>query len=60
MADARDAVAPATLTDEADIEDWAAGTDVTVRLIHAMAAAVTDLRSPRPSSAGRPPASWPP
>ena len=39
MADARDAVAPATLTDEADIEDWAAGTDVTVRLIHAMAAA---------------------
>jgi 2-oxoisovalerate dehydrogenase E2 component (dihydrolipoyl transacylase) len=39
MADARDAVAPATLTDEADVEDWAAGTDVTVRLIHAMAAA---------------------
>jgi 2-oxoisovalerate dehydrogenase E2 component (dihydrolipoyl transacylase) len=39
MAGARDAVAPATLTDDADIEDWAAGTDVTVRLIHAMAAA---------------------
>jgi 2-oxoisovalerate dehydrogenase E2 component (dihydrolipoyl transacylase) len=39
MADARDAVTPATLTDEADVEDWAAGTDVTVRLIHAMAAA---------------------
>jgi 2-oxoisovalerate dehydrogenase E2 component (dihydrolipoyl transacylase) len=41
MAGARDAVAPATLTDDADIEDWAAGTDVTVRLIHAMAAACT-------------------
>jgi 2-oxoisovalerate dehydrogenase E2 component (dihydrolipoyl transacylase) len=39
MASARDTIAPATLTDEADIEDWAAGTDVTVRLIHAMAAA---------------------
>ena len=39
MAGARDAVAPATLTDEVDIEDWAAGTDVSVRLIHAMAAA---------------------
>jgi 2-oxoisovalerate dehydrogenase E2 component (dihydrolipoyl transacylase) len=41
MAGARDAVAPATLTDDADIEDWAAGTDVMVRLIHAMAAACT-------------------
>ncbi len=39
MAAARDAVAPATLTDEADIEDWTAGTDVTVRLLLAMAAA---------------------
>ncbi len=32
-------VVPATVTDEADIGDWAAGTDATVRLLRAVAAA---------------------
>jgi 2-oxoisovalerate dehydrogenase E2 component (dihydrolipoyl transacylase) len=32
-------VVPATLIDEADVEDWPAGTDVTVRLVRAIVAA---------------------
>jgi len=32
-------VVPATLTDEADVEGWPAGTDVTVRLVRAIVAA---------------------
>ncbi len=38
MAQAHAEVVPATLHDEADIEHWPAGTDVTVRLIEAVAA----------------------
>jgi hypothetical protein len=37
-------------TDETVIEDWAAGPDVTVRLIHAMAVACT--AEPAPSNIG--------
>jgi 2-oxoisovalerate dehydrogenase E2 component (dihydrolipoyl transacylase) len=32
-------VVPATVSDEADIQDWAAGQDITIRLVRAMAAA---------------------
>lgn len=38
MARARDAIAPATVNDEADIEAWPAGTDMTIRLVQAMVA----------------------
>jgi 2-oxoisovalerate dehydrogenase E2 component (dihydrolipoyl transacylase) len=38
MAEARDAVCPATVTDEADIGAWPAATDTSVRLIRAVAA----------------------
>ena len=38
MAQAHGEVVPATLYDEADVEVWPAGTDVTVRLIEAIAA----------------------
>jgi pyruvate dehydrogenase E2 component (dihydrolipoamide acetyltransferase) len=38
MAQAHAEVVPATVTDEADIHDWPAGTDVTLRLIRAIAA----------------------
>jgi 2-oxoisovalerate dehydrogenase E2 component (dihydrolipoyl transacylase) len=39
MAAAHAEVVPAGVTDEADIEDWAAGEDVTIRLVRAIAAA---------------------
>ena len=39
MSRAHAEVAPATVTDEADIGDWAAGTDTTVRLLRAIACA---------------------
>ena len=39
MAKAHAEVVPATLTDEADVEEWPAGTDVTLRLIRAVATA---------------------
>jgi 2-oxoisovalerate dehydrogenase E2 component (dihydrolipoyl transacylase) len=39
MARAHAEVVPATVTDEADIDDWPADTDVTVRLVRAVAAA---------------------
>ena len=32
-------VVPATVTDEADIDDWPTGEDVTIRLVRAIAAA---------------------
>ncbi len=38
MAKAHAEVVPATVTDEADVEAWPAGTDVTLRLIRAVAA----------------------
>jgi pyruvate dehydrogenase E2 component (dihydrolipoamide acetyltransferase) len=39
MTAARAEVVPATVTEEADIGDWAAGEDVTIRLVRAIAAA---------------------
>jgi 2-oxoisovalerate dehydrogenase E2 component (dihydrolipoyl transacylase) len=39
MAQAHAEVVPASVTEEADVEDWSKGTDVTVRLIRAIAAA---------------------
>ena len=39
MTRAHAAVVPATVTDEADVADWPAGTDPTVRLLRAVAAA---------------------
>jgi pyruvate dehydrogenase E2 component (dihydrolipoamide acetyltransferase) len=39
MAVANAEVVRTTVTDEADIEDWAAGEDTTIRLVHAIAAA---------------------
>jgi pyruvate dehydrogenase E2 component (dihydrolipoamide acetyltransferase) len=39
MVAAHSEVVPATVTDEADIEDWAKGTDTTIRLVQAIAAA---------------------
>lgn len=41
MAQSRDEVVPATLCDDADIEHWPHGSDITIRLIHAMVAGVT-------------------
>jgi pyruvate dehydrogenase E2 component (dihydrolipoamide acetyltransferase) len=38
MAQSRDEVAPATVVDDADIDAWPKGTDVTVRLVRAIAA----------------------
>ena len=32
-------IVPATVTDEADIDDWPTGEDVTIRLVRAIAAA---------------------
>src|SRR5260370_2651318 len=39
MAAAHAEVVPAGVTDEADIQDWRAGEDVTIRLVRAIAAA---------------------
>ncbi|QOZ26911.1 dihydrolipoamide acetyltransferase family protein [Bradyrhizobium sp. CCBAU 51753] len=39
MAAAHAEIVPATVTDEADIEDWRQGEDVTIRLVRAIAAA---------------------
>src|SRR5207249_8319445 len=39
MASAHAEVARTTVTDEADIEDWQKGDDITIRLVHAIAAA---------------------
>ncbi|TYO62019.1 2-oxo acid dehydrogenase subunit E2 [Bradyrhizobium hipponense] len=39
MAAAHAQIAPATVTDEADIDDWPTGEDVTIRLVRAIAAA---------------------
>jgi 2-oxoisovalerate dehydrogenase E2 component (dihydrolipoyl transacylase) len=41
MATAHAQVVPATVTDEADIDDWPTGEDVTIRLVRAIAAACT-------------------
>src|SRR5215831_11534636 len=41
MAAAHAQIVPATVTDEADIDDWPTGEDVTIRLVRAIAAACT-------------------
>ncbi|MCK1741841.1 2-oxo acid dehydrogenase subunit E2 [Bradyrhizobium sp. 139] len=41
MTTAHAQVVPATVTDEADIDDWPTGEDVTIRLVRAIAAACT-------------------
>ncbi|WP_027550574.1 dihydrolipoamide acetyltransferase family protein [Bradyrhizobium sp. Cp5.3] len=41
MATAHAQVVPASVTDEADIDDWPTGEDVTIRLVRAIAAACT-------------------
>ncbi|MEQ8193988.1 MAG: dihydrolipoamide acetyltransferase family protein, partial [Rhodospirillales bacterium] len=39
MSQSRDEICPASLSDEADVHDWAEGTDISVRLIRAVCAA---------------------
>jgi pyruvate dehydrogenase E2 component (dihydrolipoamide acetyltransferase) len=46
-------VVPATVTDEADVADWPSGTDPTVRLLHAVAAACEQQPALNASYLGR-------